>query len=159
MIIPTVFTTTMFTPTILHPLITLTILHSYVSCSHVDSNNNEVSGKLLKVMLDSMIPGHTPSPETGSAQSAGKTTPLPISLQILNSLAMHAKIRLMEMIKMHLIKVVEGKNLDGQVTPALLETYSRLLVWLGTRNFQCACPNTCISMVTLCTHRSTVSVQ
>ena len=108
-------------------------------CS-VDSNHNEVAGKLLKVMLDSMVPSHSPSPEPGSTHSGSspvKTTPQPISLETLNSLAMHAKIRLMEMIKMHLIKVVEAKNLDRQVTPALLETYSRLLVRLGTRNFQC----------------------
>ena len=111
---------------------------------YVDSNNNEVSPKLLKMMLDAMLPPHkaTPTPaeatlSSGESRPSCKVVATPISLQTLNSLAMHAKIRLMEMIKVHLIQVVEGKNLEGQVTPALLETYSRLLVWLGTRNFQC----------------------
>ena len=65
--------------------------------------------------------------------------PLPIPLCTLNSLAMHAKIRLMEMIKIHLIKTVETKTPEAKITSALLETYSRLLVWLGTRSFQCMC--------------------
>lgn len=89
-------------------------------------------------MLEAMLPpqGNQPSPNsTDSSGTAEMATP--ISLQTLNSLAMHAKIRLMEMIKTHLIKVVETKTPEGQITPALLETYSRLLVWLGTRNFQC----------------------
>ncbi len=87
--------------------------------------------------------------EGSSAQSGMASHP--ISLQTLNSLAMHAKIRLMEIIKVHLIKVVEGKNMDGQVTPALLETYSRLLVWLGTRNFQCMYTHTHTHTHLLCT--------
>ena len=49
--------------------------------------------------------------------------------------------RLMEKVKVHLVKVAEAvKHPLGPDTPtithALLETYSRLLVWLGTRNFQ-----------------------
>ena len=47
----------------------------------------------------------------------------------------------MEKVKLHLVKVAESaKQPQGVETPpishALLETYSRLLVWLGTRNFQ-----------------------
>lgn len=68
----------------------------------------------------------------------------PISLRALNSLAMHAKIRLMDMIKTHIVKVVKSPKPSPPstvsdvpaVTASLLETYSRLLVWLGTRNFQ-----------------------
>ncbi|XP_064390219.1 mediator of RNA polymerase II transcription subunit 23-like [Halichondria panicea] len=96
---------------------------------NIYSNNIEVSSKLLDVLLTSMLP-------------SGDREATPISLWALNTLAMHAKIRLMEMIKVHLIKVVKAFK---QVPPptdtptisaALLETYSRLLVWLGTRNFQ-----------------------
>lgn len=90
-------------------------------------------------------PSQKPTPTSREATPSSETSPpagtkqaLPIPLCTLNSLAMHAKIRLMEMIKTHLIKVVEAKSAEGQqITPALLETYSRLLVWLGTRNFQC----------------------
>ncbi len=104
-----------------------------------------MSTKLLKIMLDGMLPPQnaTPTPREATPSSSRTTSPvnvdppLPIPLRTLNSLAMHAKIRLMEMIKTHLIKVVEAKTPEAKITPALLETYSRLLVWLGTRNFQC----------------------
>lgn len=103
-----------------------------------------MSMKLLKIMLEAMLPTRnalstsseaTPPPKDTSPPSTKLALPIP--LRALNSLAMHAKIRLMEMIKTHLIKVVEAKSPEGQITSALLETYSRLLVWLGTRNFQC----------------------
>lgn len=47
----------------------------------------------------------------------------------------------MDKVKLHLMKVAEAaKQPPGPDTPtithALLETYSRLLIWLGTRNFQ-----------------------
>ncbi len=50
----------------------------------------------------------------------------------------------MDRVKLHLVKVAEAaKQPPGPDTPtithALLETYSRLLVWLGTRNFQSKC--------------------
>ncbi len=103
-----------------------------------------MSSKLLKIMLEAMLPPQKTPPTSSSsppselASSKDVNLATPISLPTLNSLAMHAKIRLMEMIKTHLIKVVEAKSSEGlQITPALLETYSRLLVWLGTRNFQC----------------------
>lgn len=113
--------------------------------SPADSNNNDISTKLLKIMVEAMLPSQKPPPTSREATPtsseisphAGTAVALPIPLRTLNSLAMHAKIRLMEMIKTHLIKVVEAKSPEGQITPALLETYSRLLVWLGTRNFQC----------------------
>ena len=116
------------------------LLHTYPPPP--DSNNNEISAKLLKIMLEAMLPPQNTlltSSETTPLSSPAESAELsvPLSLHTLNSLAMHAKIRLMEMIKTHLIKVVEAKMPEGQITPALLETYSRLLVWLGTRNFQC----------------------
>lgn len=49
--------------------------------------------------------------------------------------------RLMDKVKHHLVQVAEAsKQLPSSqppaITAALLETYSRLLIWLGTRNFQ-----------------------
>ena len=41
----------------------------------------------------------------------------------------------MDKVKGHLVKVAESKQLSS-ITAALLETYSGLLIWLGTRNFQ-----------------------
>ena len=41
----------------------------------------------------------------------------------------------MDKVKGHLVKVAESKLLSS-ITSALLETYSGLLIWLGTRNFQ-----------------------
>ena len=92
-------------------------------------------------MLDTMVTPSSTDTQTEGGASLQEATPIPIGA--LSLLAMHAKIRLMEMIKTHLIKVVESTKLvpspmnSVSITPALLETYSRLLVWLGTRNFQC----------------------
>ena len=48
--------------------------------------------------------------------------------------------RLMDKVKHHLVQVAEASKLSSShppaITAALLETYSRLLIWLGTRNFQ-----------------------
>ena len=45
--------------------------------------------------------------------------------------------RLMEKVKAYLVKVAESaKQPQSTITAALLEAYSRLLIWLGTRNFQ-----------------------
>ena len=49
--------------------------------------------------------------------------------------------RLMDKVKHHLVQVAEASkqlstNQPPAITAALLETYSRLLIWLGTRNFQ-----------------------
>ena len=41
----------------------------------------------------------------------------------------------MDKVKGHLVKVAESKLLSS-ITSASLETYSGLLIWLGTRNFQ-----------------------
>jgi len=43
----------------------------------------------------------------------------------------------MEKVKAYLVKVAESaKQPQSTITAALLEAYSRLLIWLGTRNFQ-----------------------
>lgn len=87
-----------------------------------------------------------------------------LPLPSLSTIAMHAKIRckctvviaytvcyrgcvcmclsrLMDKVKHHLVQVAEASkqlstNQPPAITAALLETYSRLLIWLGTRNFQ-----------------------
>ena len=115
-----------------------------------DSNNSEVSTKLLNILIEAVAPS--------SPGSMPDLCMLP--LRSLSTIAMHAKIRscdghplcclyhvsfppfrLMDKVKHHLVQVAEAsKQLPaGQpptITPALLETYSRLLIWLGTRNFQ-----------------------
>lgn len=47
----------------------------------------------------------------------------------------------MDRVKHHLVQVAEANKHSANsqsptITAALLETYSRLLIWLGTRNFQ-----------------------
>eukprot|EP00731_Ephydatia_muelleri_P023574 Em0015g1157a len=88
-------------------------------------NSNE---KLLNVLLESTVgsPTSSPSPTT------------PLACTTLNVLIMHAKVRLMDKFKNHLIKIAEvPKQADPQpLVHALLESYGRLLVWLGTRNLQ-----------------------
>ena len=67
---------------ILTPSHTRLATHSF-PLTTVDSNNNEVSGKLLEILLEGMVPSLADSP------------PTPLSLLALNTLAMHAKIRLL----------------------------------------------------------------
>ncbi len=60
-------------------------VHTYIYISTftqtVDSNNQEITEKLLNILLEGMLP-HGPD-----------TTPSPLPLQALNTLTMHAKIR------------------------------------------------------------------
>ena len=129
------------------------MVHSYSFSSDtlrsLDSNNTEVSSKLLNILIDAVAP----------SSSSGTTPDLcMLPLRSLSTIAMHAKIRsggpicsnvvlhssltrLMDKVKHHLVQVAEAsKQLPSghppTITPALLETYSRLLIWLGTRNFQ-----------------------
>ena len=61
---------------------------------------------------------------------------------VTKSVVFPSSLSLLPAFQTHLIKVVESfKQVPApdtaSITPSLLETYSRLLVWLGTRNFQC----------------------
>jgi mediator of RNA polymerase II transcription subunit 23 len=116
----------------LPPASNLSTDHTVALLLSVYSNNTEVSSKLLNILIDAVAP----------SSSSGATPDLcMLPLRSLSTIAMHAKIRLMDKVKHQLVQVAEAsKQLPSghppTITPALLETYSRLLIWLGTRNFQ-----------------------
>lgn len=62
----------------------------------------------------------------GTVPNLGPTTPL--STAFLDTLSAHAKVRLMETVEDLIIRLAKSKS-NVVVTPALVETYSRLLVY------------------------------
>jgi mediator of RNA polymerase II transcription subunit 23 len=67
----------------------------------------------------------------------GPTTPL--SMAVLDSLTIHAKMSLIHSIVTHVLKLAQSKS-NLALAPALAETYSRLLVYteiesLGIKGF------------------------
>jgi mediator of RNA polymerase II transcription subunit 23 len=113
------------------PASSLATDHTVALLLSVYSNNADVSSKLLNILIEAVAPPHSTS------TSDHRVLPLPS----LSTIAMHAKIRLMDKVKHHLVQVAEASkqlstNQPPAITAALLETYSRLLIWLGTRNFQ-----------------------
>ncbi|XP_050057825.1 mediator of RNA polymerase II transcription subunit 23-like [Aphis gossypii] len=84
--------------------------------------------------------GGTTSPISGNASSSnamGPTTPL--SMAVLDSLTIHAKMSLIHSIVTHVLKLAQSKS-NLALAPALAETYSRLLVYteiesLGIKGF------------------------
>lgn len=74
---------------------------------------------------------------SNAAMANGPTTPL--SMSILDSLTVHSKMSLIHSIVTHMIKLAQSKS-NMALAPALVETYSRLLVYteiesLGIKGF------------------------
>ncbi|KAJ8957543.1 hypothetical protein NQ318_020582 [Aromia moschata] len=74
----------------------------------------------------------------GSAKSASPPT-APLSMAVLDSLTVHSKMSLIHSIVTHVIKLAQAKS-GMPLSPALVETYSRLLVYteiesLGIKGF------------------------
>jgi len=75
--------------------------------------------------------------------TAPVTTPVsPLSVQILDSLTVHTKMSLIHNIVTHIMKVASTKSTAPGLSPALIETYARLLVYmeiesLGIKGFIC----------------------
>lgn len=72
-------------------------------------------------------------------QPAVNNPTTPLSMAILDALTVHAKMNLIHHIVQHMIKTAHSKN-QIPLPPALVETYSRLLVYteieiLGIKNF------------------------
>ncbi|XP_020291253.1 mediator of RNA polymerase II transcription subunit 23 [Pseudomyrmex gracilis] len=75
--------------------------------------------------------------QNNAAMASGPTTPL--SMSILDSLTVHSKMSLIHSIVTHVIKLAQSKS-NMALAPALVETYSRLLVYteiesLGIKGF------------------------
>ncbi len=111
------------------------------------STNNEYLSRPMAALVDAVLGsqrGTQPQPAISSssqsnnaALASGPTTPL--SMAILDSLTIHAKMSLIHSIVTYVIKLAQSKS-NTALAPALVETYSRLLVYteiesLGIKGF------------------------
>lgn len=108
------------------------------------STNQDYFSRPMAALVDTIL-GSSKGPTTGAgaasiaplAPTSGPTTPL--SMSILDSLTVHSKMSLIHSIVTHVIKLAQSKS-NMPLAPALVETYSRLLVYteiesLGIKGF------------------------
>lgn len=108
------------------------------------STNQEYFSRPMAALVDTILgtqkgPQQPPLPPlaNNAALASGPTTPL--SMSILDSLTVHSKMSLIHSIVTHVIKLAQSKS-NMALAPALVETYSRLLVYteiesLGIKGF------------------------
>lgn len=99
------------------------------------STNQEYFSRPMAALVETIL-GNSKSGQTLQS-SPGPTTPL--SMAILDSLTVHSKMSLIHSIVTHVIKLSQSKA-NISLAPALVETYSRLLVYteiesLGIKGF------------------------
>ncbi|KAF4521375.1 hypothetical protein B566_EDAN006964 [Ephemera danica] len=97
------------------------------------STNQEYFTRPMAALVDTIL---APLPVANSMAN-GPTTPL--SMAVLDSLTVHSKMSLIHSIVTHVIKLAQSKS-HMALAPALVETYSRLLVYteiesLGIKGF------------------------
>ncbi|XP_059618578.1 mediator of RNA polymerase II transcription subunit 23 [Phlebotomus argentipes] len=106
------------------------------------STNQDYFSRPMAALVDTIL-GNQKS-GTGSSGSGSQQVPtVPLSMVILDSLTVHSKMSLIHSIVTHMMKHPQSKNAMPNVTnmaPALVETYSRLLVYteiesLGIKGF------------------------
>ncbi|XP_063241500.1 mediator of RNA polymerase II transcription subunit 23 [Bacillus rossius redtenbacheri] len=109
------------------------------------STNQEFFSRPMAALVDTILgtqkgpqqPAPLPPHTNNAALANGPTTPL--SMSILDSLTVHSKMSLIHSIVTHVIKLAQSKS-NMALAPALVETYSRLLVYteiesLGIKGF------------------------
>ncbi|XP_046734323.1 mediator of RNA polymerase II transcription subunit 23 [Diprion similis] len=108
------------------------------------STNQEYFSRPMAALVDTILgtqKGQQQQPlqplQSNAALANGPTTPL--SMSILDSLTVHSKMSLIHSIVTHVIKLAQSKS-NMALAPALVETYSRLLVYteiesLGIKGF------------------------
>lgn len=108
------------------------------------STNQEYFSRPMAALVDTILgtqKGQQQQPlqtlQNNAALANGPTTPL--SMSILDSLTVHSKMSLIHSIVTHVIKLAQSKS-NMALAPALVETYSRLLVYteiesLGIKGF------------------------
>ncbi|XP_014210874.1 mediator of RNA polymerase II transcription subunit 23 isoform X1 [Copidosoma floridanum] len=111
-------------------------------CNAYSTNSvNDYFSRSMAVLFDSIQKSHPQQPlqnlQGNAAMVNNPTTPL--SMSILDSLTVHAKMNLIHNIVQHMMKSAHSKS-NSALPPALVETYSRLLVYteieiLGIKNF------------------------
>lgn len=106
------------------------------------STNQDFFNRPMAVLLDTIYNPKNPTGTVGTTGSLATPT-VPLSMSVLDSLTVHSKMSLIHRIVTHMIKAAQTKNTLPNSTimaPALVETYSRLLVYteiesLGIKGF------------------------
>lgn len=106
------------------------------------STNQEYFSRPMSALIDTIL--LTNKPPTQATQQQSITVQYPISMVVLDSLTVHSKMSVIHCIVNNLMKQAENKstmpNVSPNFSPALIETYSRLLVYteiesLGIKGF------------------------
>lgn len=106
------------------------------------STNQEYFSRPMGALIDTIL--MTNKPPTQSVQLQPAAAQSPISMVVLDSLTVHSKMSVIHCIVNNMMKQAETKstmpNMSPNISPALVETYSRLLVYteiesLGIKGF------------------------
>ncbi|XP_058805246.1 mediator of RNA polymerase II transcription subunit 23-like isoform X2 [Phymastichus coffea] len=111
-------------------------------CNAYSTNSpNDYFTKSMAVLFESIQKSHPQQPMQNlqANQPTVNNPTTPLSMAMLDSLTVHAKMNLIHQIVQHMVKTAHSKN-QMPLPPALVETYSRLLVYteieiLGIKNF------------------------
>ncbi|XP_058065826.1 mediator of RNA polymerase II transcription subunit 23-like [Anopheles bellator] len=110
------------------------------------STQTDYFSRPMQALIDTIL-GNSKNPQAsmaGGGGGGGQPLPTaPLSMRVLDSLTIHSKMSLIHSIVMHMIKQAQNKNSipnGNNMAPALVETYSRLLVYteiesLGIKGF------------------------
>lgn len=104
------------------------------------STNQEFYARPMAIIIETLL-GNQKSLPNGNPSTPLPT--MPLSMCILDSLTLHCKMSLIHSIVTHVAKLAQNKSnipSNGMMAPALVETYSRLLVYteiesLGIKGF------------------------
>ncbi|XP_064486798.1 mediator of RNA polymerase II transcription subunit 23-like isoform X1 [Ornithodoros turicata] len=103
------------------------------------STNQDYFTRPMGVLVEA-IQGNQRSQSSMSSSSSGQNNPThPLGMNVLDSLTVHTKMSLIHNVVTHVMKMAPAKS-SISLTPALVETYSRLLVYneiesLGIKGF------------------------
>ncbi|XP_054154034.1 mediator of RNA polymerase II transcription subunit 23-like [Oppia nitens] len=110
------------------------------------STNQELFARPLSVLVDGVQGGSNRSMAPGSSPMVSSLPTTPLSISILDSLTLHTKMSLIHSIANQIMKLAQTKS-SISLAPALVETYSRLLIYteiesLGIKGFMTDLLNT-----------------
>ncbi|XP_053676099.1 mediator of RNA polymerase II transcription subunit 23 [Anopheles nili] len=107
------------------------------------STQTDYFSRPMQALIDTIL-GNSKNPQANMVGSGVQPLPTaPLSMRVLDSLTIHSKMSLIHSIVMHMIKQAQNKSSipnGNNMAPALVETYSRLLVYteiesLGIKGF------------------------
>jgi mediator of RNA polymerase II transcription subunit 23 len=107
------------------------------------STNQDFFSRPMAALIDTIL-GGTKNSQSAQSGSNQQVPTIPLSMCVLDSLTVHSKMSLIHSIVTHMMKQAQTKSTNmpnvTNMAPALVETYSRLLVYteiesLGIKGF------------------------